>query len=112
MLFAESSSSSSSPRSGAARSPFARRPRWAERIIEGVISVVALVSIAGVVLILLFVGKEALPLLTSHAVKTDVTLGAMLGGTSWRPVSDVPSFGILPLLTGTLKVTLVALGIA
>lgn len=33
----------------------------------------------------------------------------MAAGTVWQPVSDVPKYGFLPLLIGTLKVTLIAL---
>lgn len=96
-----------------ARSPFARRPRWRERAIEAAIKLVALVSIAGVALILVFVGKEALPVLTSADVHREVTLGSMLGGAgSWQPVSEVPKYDVLPLFVGTIKVTIVALAIA
>ena len=30
----------------------------------------------------------------------------------WQPVSDVPKFGLLPLMLGTLKVTIVAMVVA
>ena len=90
---------------------------WAERALEVSIRVVALVSIAAILLILLFVGKEALPLLTSPEVHKEVTPAGLVapihhaGETlySWQPVSEVPKYNILPLLVGSLKVTLVAL---
>jgi phosphate transport system permease protein len=87
------------------RSPFARRPRPVERVVEALIKVVALVSIAGVLLILLFIGKEALPLLGNAAV-------SLFGSTAWQPVSDTPRYGVVTLFVGTLKVTAVALAIA
>lgn len=37
------------------------------------------------------------------------SLSALATGTVWQPVSDVPKYGFLPLLIGTLKVTLIAL---
>lgn len=87
------------------RSPFARRHRPIERAVEAVIKIVALVSIAGVALILLFIGKEALPLLTTAGV-------SLFTSTEWQPVSDVPRYGVVTLFLGTLKVTAVALAIA
>jgi phosphate transport system permease protein len=94
-------------------SPFARERRWREPIVEALIKLVALVSIAAVALILVFVGKEALPLLTSTEVHREVTLGSMFASApSWQPVSGIPKYNVLPLFAGTLKVTLVALAIA
>jgi phosphate transport system permease protein len=87
------------------RSPFARRPRPVERVIETLIKLVALVSIAGVALILLFIGKEALPLLTSAGV-------SLFASTEWQPVSENARYGVVTLFVGTLKVTAVALAIA
>ncbi len=93
------------------------RPRLLEKGIEFAIRSSALVVIAALVLIFVFVGKEALPLLTSPHVHEEVTLPSMIapreaGGFSWQPVSTVPKYSLLPLLVGTLKVTLVALLLA
>jgi phosphate transport system permease protein len=41
--------------------------------------------------------------------KGATNLGKMLTGTTWQPVSTVPKFGMLPLIIGTLKVTLISL---
>ncbi len=95
----------------------AGRPRWGERLIELFIHASGWIVIGSVVLIFVFVGKEALPLLTSSEVHEEVTIPAMVlprpeGGFSWQPVSTVPKYSLLPLLIGTLKVTLVALLIA
>jgi phosphate transport system permease protein len=94
-----------------------RRGRSFEKVIEGLIRAVALLSIAAVLLILLFVGKEALPLLYSADVHKEVTLGSMFAPAKeaaesawmWQPVSDVPKYNVMPLIVGSLKVTLVAL---
>jgi phosphate transport system permease protein len=94
-----------------------RRGGFLERAIELSISAVALVSIAAILLILLFVGKEALPLLTSSEVHKEVTFGSLFapihqGGEavySWQPVSEVPKYNVWPLIVGSLKVTLVSL---
>jgi phosphate transport system permease protein len=94
-----------------------RRGGLGERAIELSIRAVALVSIAAVLLILLFVGKEALPLLTSGEVHKEVTFGGLFapihqGGEalySWQPVSEVPKYNVWPLVVGSLKVTFVSL---
>ena len=90
-----------------------RRARWGEVVGEAAVKGVALTSIAAVVLILVFVGKEALPVLTSPEVHKEVTLGGMLApsgaGYVWQPVSEVPKYNIVPLFVGTLKVTIVSL---
>ncbi|MHB1341251.1 MAG: phosphate ABC transporter permease subunit PstC [Coriobacteriia bacterium] len=39
-------------------------------------------------------------------------LGTMLSGVQWYPTSDPGKFGLLPLITGSLMVTAVALGVA
>ncbi len=95
----------------------AGRPRVLERLIELSIRASAFVVIAALVLIFVFVGKEALPLLTSPAVHEEVTLPSMVlpqdgGSFAWQPISKKPKYSLLPLLVGTLKVSLVALLIA
>jgi phosphate transport system permease protein len=96
-----------------------RQGGWGERVAELAIRVVALASIASILLILVFVGKEALPLLTSAEVHREVTLGSLFAPIQgaaeayvWQPVSETPKYNVLPLVVGTLKVTLVALVIA
>jgi phosphate transport system permease protein len=88
--------------------------RWSERLAEALIKGVALVSIASVLLILIFVGKEALPVLTSAEVHREVSLTTLFApnaeaGYMWQPVSEVPKYNVLPLFLGTLKVTFIAL---
>lgn len=41
--------------------------------------------------------------------KGNSNFGKMLIGDTWQPVSTVPKFGMLPLIIGTLKVTLISL---
>lgn len=61
----------------------------------------ATMAVAGVVLIFLFVGWRGWP------VFTEVGLKGFLGGVEWLPTEGL--FGILPLLVGSLVVTLGAL---
>ena len=101
--------------------PLSRKPRRVERLAEFALRVVALTSIAAIVLILVFVAREALPILTSEIVQREVSPRTMVApitqadGSSdfvWQPVSDVPKYNIVPLVLGSLKVTLIALLIA
>jgi phosphate transport system permease protein len=90
-----------------------RRVRWLERIAETALVGVALLSIVSVLLILVFVGKEALPLLTKHLLPLGSLVLPRPGAPmAWQPVSTDPRYNIIPLFAGTLKVTLVSLVIA
>jgi phosphate transport system permease protein len=42
----------------------------------------------------------------------DAGIGAFLTGTDWSPLFAEPSFGVLPLVTGTLLVSAIALAVA
>ncbi len=99
-------------------SPLKRRPRRAERVAEFLLRIVALTSIASIILILIFVAREALPIFTSQTVQREVTPATMVtpriladGSRQfmWQPVSDDPKYNIIPLLLGSLKVTVIAL---
>jgi phosphate transport system permease protein len=98
-----------------------RRIRWGETLVETAIRSSALVVVASLLLIFVFIGKEALPILTSSEVKQEVDLDRMFSPQTaagqespfiWQPVSEKPKYSIWPLLLGTLKATLVALAIA
>lgn len=110
------------------------RGRLLERLIEGAIRSSAYVVIGALVLIFVFVAKEAIPLFTSPEVHEEVTPLRMvapyrsaddpdLAGIDdpwlrlsmrypWQPVGKEPKYSVWPLLLGTLKVTIVALLIA
>lgn len=92
----------------------------ADRIIQRLIYGTAFIAIALIFLIFIFVGKEALPIFTSDRVQHEVTVGKMFlpqnYGTPeaplpyvWQPVSEVPKYSLMPLMLGTLKVTIVAM---
>lgn len=98
------------------------KSRRGERLIELLIRGSAFVVIAALALIFVFIGKEALPVLTSAEVKQEVDLGRLFvkqqfrpgepARYSWQPVSNVPQYSLAPLIVGTLKVSIVALLIA
>ena len=83
-----------------------------EFLIEKAIILSGLISIVFVGLIFLFLVKEG------FSVFKTTSLGSVLLGKEWYPISEPPKFGILPLILGSLLVTLgaavisVPLGIA
>jgi phosphate transport system permease protein len=99
-----------------------RRRQLREALIEIGITAVALTGIAAVVLIFVFVGREALPLLTDSSLAKETDLARMFlpqvwregrpAAYIWQPVGDIPKYSMIPLFVGTLKVTLVAMAVA
>lgn len=103
--------------------PEARQPGdAADTIAAGLIKGSAFIAIASLVLIFVFIGKEALPVLTSPEVKEEAGLSKLFlpqqnrAGDktefNWQPISDAPKYSLLPLFVGTLKVTVIAVLIA
>ena len=93
-----------------------RPPRWHVAAELG-IKLTALLAIVAIALIFAFIAYEALPLLVSKAVRSEVTLSSMwLPQTwgegparfSWQPASEIPKFSIVPLVVGSLKITVVS----
>lgn len=80
--------------------------RCKELIIENLIFVSGIMSILFVVLIFVFLLKEGLSLFKTSPP------GEFLFGTGWYPISEPPRFGIVPLVCGSLIVTLGAIVIA
>jgi phosphate transport system permease protein len=79
------------------------RRHWMEFIVEALIRMVGLSSVGFVVLIFLFLLREGVP------VFFEVPPGNLLG-TRWYPTFDL--FGTVPLLLGSVLVTVVAMVIA
>src|SRR3989338_2024950 len=71
-----------------------------EFIIQKLIFICRIASIFFVALIFLFLLKEALSLFGI------ITPGSFLFGNKWYPISEPPELGILPLILGSLMVTL------
>ena len=99
-----------------------RRPPITERVTELSIRVLAYSAVAAMILILIFIAKEAWPILTSSAIHREVTLAKMWFAQQWpgydapehiwQPVSEIPKYGVWPLVIGTTKVTLIAMLVA
>lgn len=77
--------------------------RWGEIIIEGVIRVAGISSIVIIALIFLFLLREGLPAFLDIPLR-------QLFGTRWYPIEEM--FGLLPLLVGSLIVTVGAVAIS
>jgi phosphate transport system permease protein len=96
-----------------------RRRIW-DRAVRALIYFSSIVAMSLIVLIFIFVAREALPIFTSARVHQEVTLERMVlpqnyGSPEvplpyvWQPVSEVPKYSLMPLVLGSLKVTLVAM---
>lgn len=72
-----------------------------EKVIEKLILLSAIVAVVAVGLITIFIFQSGLPVLSEYGVFD------FIFGTDWSPASG--SYGILPLIMGTLSVTLGAL---
>ena len=93
-------------------------PLW-HRAAEWTLRCLAVSAVVAILLILVFIAKEAAPIFYSAAVRAEVTLSKMWvpqlwpgydeSGSIWQPVSEIPKFGVWPLIVGTMKVTLVAM---
>ncbi len=84
-----------------------RRFRWSEFVAEKLILLTSLGSLGFIVLIFVFVFREASSLFFDPLIRMEVSWGNLLSST-WQPVSDEAKYGLLPLLAGTFKVTVIA----
>ena len=79
-----------------------RRHRPGERAAEWLISLNGLLAVVVLIGIFVFLLKEGLPLFS------EMSASKFFFGTHWYPVSDPPTFGLMPSLVATLWVTLIA----
>ncbi len=83
--------------------------RRREAIITFLLRVSAFTGVAGLLLIMVFVFMGALPVLVDPETQKEAGLAAFFATPLWQPVGDIPKYGLTPLLTGTLKVVIVAM---
>jgi phosphate transport system permease protein len=93
---------------GGAEAPVLRaaRRRWGEDLVKGLLMLAALISIlttTGIVLSLL-----------TETVRffEEVPVGDYLFGTEWAPLFNPASFGVLPLVLGTMVISLIGMLVA
>jgi phosphate transport system permease protein len=78
------------------------RSSLSESAPRAVITVAAMSGVWVVAFILFFLLKEGMPILK------DASIAQLTGGRLWYPVSDPSLFGMMPLIAGSLAVTLVS----
>lgn len=98
---------------------FKPKSRIKEFLGEKFIALNAFISIVAILLIFIFIFKEAMPIATDPVAKDEASLHKMIfkqvfyegrqAKWSWQPNSDVPKYSLLPLVIGTLKAALVAM---
>lgn len=84
----------------------AQRRRWGEGVVKGALALCALVSVLttlGIVIALLQPSIEFF---------RGVSIVDFFSGTTWAPLFKPASFGVLPLVAGTLSVTFWAIAVA
>ena len=84
----------------------AARPRYGEKLIKGLLVLAAFISVLTTTGIVVSLLEETI------AFFGEVSLGDFLTGTEWSPSFNPPSFGVLPLVSGTLVVGLIAMLVA
>ena len=85
------------------------RQRVREMLIEWALRACAFSAVAGLVLIVVFVFREAWPILADAETQKESSLAGFFATPLWQPVGEVPKYGLMPLLTGTVKVVLIAM---
>lgn len=71
-----------------------------ERIMSRVFFISAIMSIVSLVLIIVFMFANGLPVMSKYG------FGEFLFGTVWRPTASEPRFGLLPMILGSVYVTM------
>ena len=80
--------------------------QFKERLVESFLFFCAFSCVAVTVAIMVILGTEAIGLFKTVSPLEFVT------GVEWSPLFEPPRYGILPLVTGTLTTTIVALSVA
>lgn len=83
-----------------------------ERVAYIVISLLASIAIVSVILIFIFITKESLPVFLNPEIKKEANIRIFFLTRNWQPVGLEPKYSFIPLIIGTLKVTLVAIIVA
>jgi phosphate transport system permease protein len=84
----------------------AARRRWGEDLIKALLMLAAFISVLTTTLIVISLIEETISFFG------EVGVGDYLFGTEWSPLFEPASFGVLPLVVGTLVVSAVAMVVA
>jgi phosphate transport system permease protein len=85
-----------------------KRRKFLDRAAEMLIFAFASIAIAIIFLIFVYIGREALPLLWETTDGASIA-SSVVPPVEWQPVSNNPRYNVIPLLLGTLKITLIAM---
>ena len=98
---------------------FKPKSKFREFVGEKLIAVTAFTALVAILLIFVFIFKEAIPIFTNPEVQEEASLNKLTfkqvyregraAKWKWQPESEVPKFSLLPLFIGTLKAALVAM---
>lgn len=101
---------------------FKPKSRIREFLGEKFIAINALFALIAILLIFIFIFKEALPVFTDPEVKEEASIEKMTlkqeyyegrePKWSWQPNSNVPKYSLYPLFLGTIKAALIAMLVA
>jgi phosphate transport system permease protein len=84
----------------------AKRRRYGEDVVKGVLAVCALISVATTVGIVIALFVPAFEFFQ------EISIVDFLTGTAWAPLFEPAHFGVLPLVAGTVLVSLIAAVVA
>jgi phosphate transport system permease protein len=98
---------------------FKKKSRIREFLGEKFIAANAMIALAAILLIFLFIFKETFPIFTDPEVQKEASVSRMTFKQqfyegrepkwSWQPNSDVPKYSLIPLFIGTLKAAVIAM---
>ena len=98
---------------------FKRKSKVREFLGEKFIAVNAMAALVAILLIFIFIFKEAVPIFTDPEIREEAGLGKMIFKQeyyegrapkfAWQPNSDVPKYSLYPLFLGTIKTALIAM---
>lgn len=101
---------------------FKPKSRLREFFGEKMIQLSAYAALLGIILIFIFIFKEALPLFTDQSIRQEAGIDKLVLKQRfyddqeptwvWQPNSDNPKYSLLPLVVGTIKAALIAMLIA
>lgn len=104
---ASASASGTTSNTAASAAVFERgRPRYGELLIRGALIAAALLTILTTIGIVLSLFRETI------AFHSEVPVREFLFGTDWFPLFNPPSYGVIPLVAGTLQITAIGLVVA
>lgn len=82
------------------------RPRYGESAIIALLFIAALITVVTTIAIVLSLAGETISFLQ------EVPIQEFLFGTDWSPLFKPPSYGVVPLVLGTLKITAIGMVVA